>query len=166
MNFAGRRAPLAIGAIVAIVGAATLLTAWPVGVFEDDGIYVILAKSIATGQGFRYLNLPGRPVAAHYPPGFPLMLSALWTLWPVFPANVTLFKAANVVLLAVGAMAGYSFAVNECERPRPAAATTVIIGALGVPSLLLAAMVLSETMFLALLIPSLIVVARLVNYGS
>ena len=123
----GRRVPLAIGALVVLVGSATLLSAWPVGVFEDDGIYVVLAKSLATGQGYRYLNLPGAPVAAHYPPGFPLMLAALWTLWPAFPENVALFKLANVILLAVAAVAGYHFAWKECALSRPAAVTVAIM---------------------------------------
>lgn len=163
MILAGRRIPLAIGALVVLVGAATLLSAWPVGVFEDDGIYVVLAKSLATGQGYRYLNLPGEPVAAHYPPGFPLMLAALWTLWPAFPENVALFKLANVILLAVAAVAGYHFASKECALPRPAAAAVAIAGALGVPALILAAMVLSETLFLALLLPSLIASERMIR---
>lgn len=160
---AERRVPVAIGALVLLVGAATLLTAWPVGVFEDDGIYVVLAKSLATGQGYRYLNLPGHPLAAHYPPGFPLMLAALWTLWPAFPANVALFKLANVVLLAIAAVAGYRLAAEAGGLPRPAAAAVAIVGALAVPSLLLAAMVLSETLFLALLLLSLIAAERLVR---
>lgn len=159
----GRRVPLAIGALVMLVGAATLLSAWPVGVFEDDGIYVVLAKSVATGHGYRYLNLPGEPVAAHYPPGFPLMLAALWALWPAFPENVALFKLANVILLAVAAVAGYHFASKECALPRPAAAAVAIAGALGVPALILAAMVLSETLFLALLMLSLIASERMIR---
>ena len=32
-----------------------------VGVFYDDGIYVVLAKALAEGEGFRYIHMPGAP---------------------------------------------------------------------------------------------------------
>src|ERR1700730_2310570 len=59
----------------------------PVGVFADDAFYVLLARSVAEGQGFRFLNLPGSPAATHFPPGYPLVLAGLWRVAPSFPAN-------------------------------------------------------------------------------
>src|SRR5260370_22838367 len=49
---------LVIGLAGALALAVGLLTVnhVPVGGFYDDGFYVILAKSLATGQGYRYLN--------------------------------------------------------------------------------------------------------------
>ena len=80
-----------IGVLVAAVALAIALVAvpnWPAGVFQDDGIYVILGKALATGEGYRYLNLPGAPYATHYPPGYPLFLALLWRVSPQFPQNV------------------------------------------------------------------------------
>ncbi|MEE8574974.1 MAG: hypothetical protein V3T30_06130, partial [Thermodesulfobacteriota bacterium] len=42
---------------------------------EDNSSYVLLAKSIATGQGYSDINLPGAPPHTHYPPVFSLILS-------------------------------------------------------------------------------------------
>ena len=87
-----------IGVLVAAIALAIALVAvpnWPVGVFQDDGIYVILGKALATGEGYRYLNLPGAPYATHYPPGYPLFLALLWKVSPQFPQNVGLFTFAN-----------------------------------------------------------------------
>src|SRR6184192_2294375 len=77
-----------LAAAIAIAAGLVAVNGLPVGGFFDDAFYVILAKSLATGHGYRNLNLPGAPFASHYPPGYPLFLSALWRLWPTFPANV------------------------------------------------------------------------------
>src|ERR1051325_3241314 len=82
---------LLVGAAVLAVGVA-LVDGLPVGVTNDDGMYVILAKSLATGHGYRWLNLPGAPAATHFPPGYPAMLALLWLIAPRLPANVVLLK--------------------------------------------------------------------------
>ena len=33
------------------------------------------------------INMPGAPHATHFPPGYPLLLAALWKLLPSFPDN-------------------------------------------------------------------------------
>ena len=95
---------LLVGAAVLAVGAA-LVDGLPVGVTNDDGMYVILAKSLATGHGYRWLNLPGTPAATHFPPGYPAVLALIWLLAPSFSANVILFKLANASFMAVAAAA-------------------------------------------------------------
>ena len=83
--------PRTVGVLVAAIALAVALVAvpnWPAGVFQDDGIYVILGKSLASGQGYRYLNLPGAPYATHYPPGYPLFLALLWKISPQFPQKL------------------------------------------------------------------------------
>ena len=57
------------------------------GVWHDDAVYWISAKSLATGGGYRLLNLPGEPAQTKYPPLYPLLLSLVWRLAPSFPAN-------------------------------------------------------------------------------
>ena len=89
--------------IVVLLTAILSVTPWPVGAYEDDAIYTLLAKALASGEGYRMINLPGTPAATHYPPGYPFLLSLLWRVWPEFPDNVVVFKFANAVLLAAGA---------------------------------------------------------------
>ena len=74
-----------------------------VGVFYDDGIYVVLAKALAEGEGYRYLHLPGAPPGVHYPILYPAVLSLLWRMWPAFPQNVALFQLFDSAALAVAA---------------------------------------------------------------
>ncbi|HEX9563199.1 MAG TPA: hypothetical protein VF981_04480 [Gemmatimonadaceae bacterium] len=138
---------------------------YPVGVLQDDGIYVVLARSLATGQGYRFLHLPDAPNATHYPPLYPLFLAGLWKLVPAFPANVTVFKFANAALVAVAAAGAYRFTRARAGlAPAPAALTVAAFTACA-PIVLLGVMVLSEPLFLAALCPVLLVCERAADGG-
>lgn len=142
-----RLAPWAL-ALVAFGTAVLAIGPWPVGVFQDDGIYAVLAKSLATGEGYRYLNIPGAPNATHYPPAYPLLLAALWKLYPHFPQNVTLFKFANALLLGGAAALFFRLAAHRLGMGLRAASLSVLLFSACAPVVLLTVMVLSEPMFL------------------
>ena len=74
-----------VGALALATGIA-IVDALPVGVVADDSFYVILARAIASGEGYRYLNVPGHPPATHFPPGYPALLALLSFVVPAFPA--------------------------------------------------------------------------------
>src|SRR5579863_6257137 len=96
--------PWAVAVAVALVTlsiALATVSPYVVGSFQDDGIYVILGRALATGAGYRYLHLPGMPAATHYPPVYPALLAILWRIAPHFPENVVVFERANAVLLGV-----------------------------------------------------------------
>ncbi len=73
--------------------------------FYDEGVYVVNAKSLATGAGYRNLSLPDSPPQGKYPPFFPFLLSLVWRVLPDFPANLVAMKALvllmGLTLLAV-----------------------------------------------------------------
>ena len=85
-----------VGALALATGIA-VVDALPVGVVADDSFYVILARAIAAGEGYRYLNVPGHPAATHFPPGYPALLALLSFVVPAFPASVVAFKALNAI---------------------------------------------------------------------
>jgi hypothetical protein len=142
--------------LIVLVIAVAIIDQYPVGVVHDDGMYMILARSLATGHGYRWINLPGEPHATHFPPGYPLLLSLLWRVGPAFPANVVLFKMVNGVLLAAAAGAVTVFARRRLELSAPAAALCAVAGCAAIPVLVLSNLVMSEMLFLALLAPSLL----------
>src|SRR3954471_1684968 len=150
---------LLVGAAVLAVGAA-LVDGLPVGVMNDDGMYVILAKSLATGHGYRWLNLPGTPAAIHFPPGYPALLALLWLLVQAFPANVIVFKLANALFMAVAAAATFSLARQRLEMSDAGAAALTLGATLGIPMLTLSTIVMSEALFLAFLLPTLLLAER------
>jgi hypothetical protein len=76
------------------------------GLFHDDGIYLVNAKSLYEGAGYRTLSLPDSPPQTKYPPAYPLILSFLWRLNPSFPDNIHLMRifsalcAVSILFLA------------------------------------------------------------------
>ena len=151
---------LTIAAALTLAAALLAIDALPVGVFYDDAQYVILAKALASGDGYRFVNLPGAPAATHFPPGYPLLLALLWKLSPSFPQNVALFKLANALLLAVVATGAFRFARGTLGVPKEIALVATLTGTAAIPSLVLSSSVMSEPLFLAVLFPLLASIER------
>jgi hypothetical protein len=118
---------------------------------HDDAMYVILARALASGEGYRYLNLPGAPAATHFPPGYPALLAAVSWVAPAFPASAVVFKALNALFLAAAAVLIARFARERAVGDAWALSLGVAT-AVSIPLLVLGSMVLSEPLFLALLL--------------
>jgi hypothetical protein len=131
-----------------------------VGIIRDDAMYVVLAKSLASGHGYSWLHLPGAPAATHFPPGYPAVLALLWWISPAFPVNLIVFKLANALFGAAAAV-GVAALVRARFGMSPVGSGAFAIAALvGAPTLALGALVMSEPLFLALLIATLILAER------
>lgn len=156
---ADRVAPLVLAALALAVALMTV-TPWPVGVFQDDAIYVVLAKALASGDGFRMINMPGAPHATHFPPGYPFFLAALWKLYPAFPDNIVLFKFANALFLAAAAYGSYRYSRSRLALGVTGASLAAIVGTISVVILLITGVVMSEPLYIALLIPTLLAAER------
>jgi hypothetical protein len=80
--------------VLALAPAACLAWLWRdmphFGHLHDDSIYFVCAKSLALGQGYRILSLPGRPWQTKYPPLLPALLAGVWKIAPQFPENLKL----------------------------------------------------------------------------
>lgn len=152
--------PAAGVGMVTLAIALVTVTPYVIGAYHDDAIYVILGRALATGAGYRYLNLPGVPSATHYPPGYPALLALLWRLDPHFPGNVAVFEMANAVLLALAAVLAYGLARARMGLSTWWAALIALLGTVTIPPLALAGMVLSETLGLAVLLGALVVADR------
>lgn len=94
-----------------LAGMVVLLGAWQMvvgvcGVYHDDAIYVITAKALALGKGYRLIDLPNSPLQTKYPILYPALLSIIWKIWPSFPQNLlamqwlSLITGAGTVALA------------------------------------------------------------------
>jgi hypothetical protein len=140
------------------IAAVVIATLWfvhrdfPVGIAQDDGLYVILAKALATGQGLRFINLPGAPAGVHYPPGYPSFLAVLWHFASTFDARLHLFAMANIALLGAAA-AGTFLLARRAGMARRGAAICALAGFLMPPALWMGTALLSEPLWLALGIP-------------
>jgi len=101
-------APWGLALLLLALGLA-VWEPFPPGIWHDDGVYVLLGRSLAEGDGLRYVGIPGAPLAGKFPPLFPLLLSLVWFFFPDFPENLSLLGGVNLVLtaLAGGVFAGY-----------------------------------------------------------
>jgi hypothetical protein len=95
-----------LGVFVVIVVAYLLLrdsALYLVGAFNDDGVYVMLGKSLARGTGYRLTYLVGAPVAVKYPPGLPALLAIPWALGGTLGAVRTTVAILNPIACGVAA---------------------------------------------------------------
>lgn len=121
----------------------------PIGVFHDDARYLLLARSIAQGTGYRFVFVPGLPAGTHFPPAFPLVLAALWKVAPAFPASVIFFKLLNAFMLALAALMTYVFARARAGLGPWAAVGIALVFAGSVPELFIDSVLFSEPFFIA-----------------
>lgn len=69
----------------------------------DDAWYVLLAKSLAEGSGYRLISSAATPILPNYPPGFPALLSLVFRVSSEFPENVWLLKSVSIAaMMGVG----------------------------------------------------------------
>jgi len=71
------------------------------GLYHDDGIYVVTARSPAVTGKFRITSLPEEPYQRKYPIVFPPMLFVVWRIAGDFPANIIKLKAGSLLVGAV-----------------------------------------------------------------
>ncbi|HET6679872.1 MAG TPA: hypothetical protein VFG84_01615 [Gemmatimonadaceae bacterium] len=154
-----------IAAAIVFVIVILAISPLPVGIWVDDGHYVILGKALASGEGLRYINLPGAPSGVHFPPGYPAVLAVLWLFAPEFPANVAVFQFANAVFTAIAAFCLVRLGERELQLSGRVALITAVVWGLSIPTLMLATAVMSEALWWAILLPALAASERAARHG-
>jgi hypothetical protein len=152
--------------LVAVLAVRVASWAWApylVGVFHDDGVYALLARAIASGNGFHYTQLPGAPAATHYPPLYPLMLAAAWRIAPDFPHSLSTLLGLNSLCVGAAAVGWWRFATARLGWNSVMAGAAALVATLGSPTLALSGALLSESLFIALLWPALLLCEREVD---
>ncbi len=130
------------------------------GLYVDDAWYVLLAKAIASGDGFRLINAPAPGILPFYPPGFPALLSLVFLVAPEFPRNVWLLKTVSIA-----AMLGVTVLAAAWGRDRglaPSAALLLALATVLSPAFVYfaGATVMSEPVFTLLQLASLVALER------
>ena len=89
--------------VLALLYGAALWRPVAPGIWHDDGAYLLLAESLAEGEGLRYGGVSGRPPGAKFPPAYPFVLSTVWRVAPEATARGAAAGVANVVILSLAA---------------------------------------------------------------
>jgi hypothetical protein len=150
-------------AVVYVVSIVQLDPSNLFGLTGDDGIYMSSAKALAEGKGYVMPNLPGSPPATKYPVLYPWILSFVWRLNPLFPANLPLAIAVSVAFGIGFLMAAFAMfsALGGFSR-REAVILTAYLG-LHPLVMFFGASVLSEMPFAFFALPSMIVADRVIK---
>lgn len=157
-----RWAPLA--ALIALC-LPTLLFVWNnrdvphFGVLQDDGMYLIDAKALAEGAGYRILSLPAQPYDTRYPPVYPLYLSLAWRAAPSYPQALTLAVMLSWLCLPIVLLLGYCWCVQQ-RFTVPIAWLTVGLFALNPYVLFFVSNLGSEMMFMVFLLGAMLAAER------
>jgi hypothetical protein len=134
------------------------------GLWKDDGWYLTLAKSLATGHGYRLINFADQAGVYYYPPGFPILLSLLYRLYPHFPENVWLLKSLSLLAMATMGWLFYKL-LRQSERLPADMASLVAICTVAAPCLVFMATssLMSESLFAALQMGALFVAEKYIR---
>jgi hypothetical protein len=140
--------------VLLLVGAWRLVPGVS-GVFHDDAIYVISAKALADGRGYRLMNLPGAPPQTKYPILFPAVLALIWKVWPTFPDNLVAMQMVSLLAAAATVALTYLYLVRFNYCSRLTAAVAVLLSATAPTMLYISTLTLSEMTFALLLVAAL-----------
>jgi hypothetical protein len=144
----------AVSACVAVIVAA--IGVWAqnaslVGVNYDDGIYALLARSLADGDGYRLTHLPVSIPGVKYPPIYSLSLAPLWALIGSQEAALHGMKLLNGIYIGVAAGL-FTFLLSDLRILRlPIAAAAALVGFAAGSMMLVSTGLLSEPLYLVLL---------------
>jgi hypothetical protein len=133
------------------------------GMVNDDAWYVLLAKSLADGTGFKLISSPIEAILPLYPPGFPAVLSPVFRAYPEFPANLWLLKSVSIAaMIGVGILTYLYFRNRQTSNE---VATTAAIAVVVTPAFVFLATstVMSECVFTFTQLAAIVVAHRSVE---
>jgi hypothetical protein len=162
------RLTFAIGGLLAAALACLYgvgVSAPGVGFSHDDGIYVVTAKALAMGQGYRIISLPDAPAQTKYPPLFPALLALVWRLYPVFPANVFAMKLIPLLAGVVWLRLSYQLLTQEGMSKAGALGVVLLTAGTGW-AFFLGTTIFSDTVFAALATAALLMLRRMEQRGA
>lgn len=98
-----RRALTGAGIAAVVISIYALRLDGAAGLIVDDAWYVVLAKALADGDGYRLISSATAPILPVVPPGFPALLSLAFLAEPRFPENLLWLKLVSVLaMIAIG----------------------------------------------------------------
>lgn len=99
------------------------------GLIVDDAWYILLAKALAQGDGFKLVSSATAQILPAVPPGFPLVLAPVFLVSPQFPDNVLLLKAISVAAMFGVGVVFYRYLVRDrgIQPPQAAAVAAVTV---------------------------------------
>jgi hypothetical protein len=150
---------ISLGILVLLLGSQ-LIVKGVTGISHDDGIYIITAKAIAQGEGYRQIHLPDSPIQTKYPFLYPLFLAIIWKISPSFPGNLLWMQWMTLTMGAITVAASYLFFIRFAYFNRVISVAAVLLCATSPFFLFFCTTCRSEIPFALFLIVSMWVLER------
>jgi hypothetical protein len=129
---------IVVGLVLYLIG----FNSFPVGIYQDDASYIVLARSIATGQGYARISYPVAEPELAWPPVYPILLTPLVALWPFN------FLPLKILSLLLTLLALYVLKKYLDERDASHAILVVALCALNLTIVRHASMVMAEPAYM------------------
>lgn len=100
--------------IVSAAFAVLRFDSLQIGTSYDDAHYIILAESLASGQGYQLINFPRPQIERNFPPGWSLLLAPFTLL---FPKNYDALKIISLVLWLASIVLVYKLFSKRLPSP-------------------------------------------------
>lgn len=156
----------AVGLMVLVAVTYLLRLDNVAGLVTDDAWYLVLAKALSTGEGFRLISSAATPILPAVPPGYPIILTPVWLVAPSFPENLWLFKAVSLLAITVvGAACFRDFTLNRSVRPDAALLLSTLVVLTPAFVFLATSTTMSECVFVATQMCAVLAVERAVRTG-
>ena len=148
------------GALLLALTYAVFLRAPAVGIFHDDGVYLVTAQALAEGRGYRIISIPWEPVQTKYPILFPWLLSLVWRLNPSFPDNLPWLRMVPFVFGLSWGWLSWRL-LRRLGMAPPAASVALLLVAASPWVVFVSTTLLAETLFATLLTGGLLLIVRI-----
>jgi hypothetical protein len=149
-----------IALVAAVLTIYVLRLNGAAGLMVDDGYYMMLAKALSEGEGYRLVSSATTAMVPLYPPGFPALLSIVFRLFPEFPQNVWLLKCVSIAaMLGVGLLT-YAYSRRRQMSQELAACVAVAIAITPAFVFLATSTVMSECVFTLFQLATVLLVHR------
>ena len=131
------------------------------GLMVDDAWYLVLAKALASGEGYRLISSATVAIMPVVPPGFPALLAPVFAILPAFPDNLLLLKLISIAAMAGVAAATY-FYLTRVRPVAPWMAAAVTVATVLTPAMVFLATstVMAEAAFTLLQVVAVILLDR------
>jgi hypothetical protein len=135
------------------------------GLMVDDAWYILLAKSLADGTGYRMINSPAPDVVPLYPPAFPSLLSLVFQISAEFPHNVWLLKSVSIAAMVGVGVLTYVYLRHRQLQQELAACAAIVVTITPAFVFLATSTVMSECVFTLIQLAAVVLIHRSVAVG-
>ena len=121
-----RQAVVGLSLLLLVLGIYLLRLNRIAGQMVDDAWYILLARSLAEGHGYRMISSAVEPILPLYPPGWPAVLSVVFHVSPGFPDNVLLLKTVSIAAMIGVGFLTFVYLRTHRQIPGPIAGTAAV----------------------------------------